>query len=1208
MTDNNKKPSVQPEKSPAALREERVLEYWRTQDVFKRSLSQNEGKKEFIFYDGPPFATGTPHFGHILAGTIKDVVPRYKTMRGFHVPRRWGWDCHGLPVENLIEKELGLATKKDIEALGIGKFNEAARNAVLRYAHVWQEQVPRFGRWVDMENDYRTMDPHYTQSVWWVFKTLYDKGLIYEGFKSMHLCPRCETTLANFEVNQGYKDITDLAVTVQFELQSEPNTFVLAWTTTPWTLPGNIALAVNKDIAYSYVSVASKPEQTFIIASEKISHFFKGEEVTVRKVVTGKELIGLAYKPIFPYYEEKYRADKTYADKVWRIFDADYVSLEKGTGIVHLAPAFGAEDMELAEKVGLPLIHHVGVNGHFKPEVTDFPNAVAKPKSEEGEKDGHQKTDILVIKYLAARGVLFAKEKIVHSYPHCWRCSTPLLNYAASSWFVKVTQFKDALVEANTNVSWVPETVGQGRFGKWLEGARDWAISRSRYWGAPLPVWRSEDGETLVVGSLADIRAHKKARNRYIVVRHGEAENNVGHFVSSRPDHQHHLTERGQAQVAATAAALKKDLAGATVDAVYVSPILRTRETAAVIASELGIDAQNISIDPRIQEIQAGEYDGKSMDAYRAFFSTVEERFTKRPQGGEHYGDIQRRMMEFLFEVDTKHEGKTILIVTHDTPGWLLFAGAQALTPKEAVEMRGTTQFFFENAEVKELSFVQYPHNEQFELDFHRPFIDSVTFTSSKGLVMKRVPEVFDCWFESGSMPYGEACYVGEALPHFDPKGSFMGLGKSKGFPADFIAEGLDQTRGWFYSMMVLGVALFGTSPFRNVVVNGLVLAEDGRKMSKSLNNYPNPMDVINRFGVDAMRYFLISSPVVSAEDLCFSEKSVDEVLRKNINRLDNVLSFYEMYAGSMTDRAAMLEKLDAGALRKGNTLDRWIIARLDQTAFEITEAMEAYQLDKATRPLADFIDDLSTWYVRRSRDRFKVDQGADARDLADRTAALSTTQYVLREAAKLMAPVMPFYAEHLYQRVTGGDYAHTSSVHLETWTEGAAPSKDQKALLAEMTQARAVVTLGLEARAKSGIKVRQPLQKLTTKLGAVFSDEIIELIKDEVNVKEVVQSAAQEAEVMLDTVITEELRAQGIVRDLIRAVQDARKNTGLTIQDRPVLSVTAPSSLLEMLQTHTDVIKKTTQLSGLEFVHGQIDSAEKGIEVGGSLVSLAFK
>lgn len=1207
MTDKDNKPSVQPDKSAAALREERILEYWRTQDVFKRSIQLNEGKKEFIFYDGPPFATGTPHFGHILAGTIKDVIPRYKTMRGYHVPRRWGWDCHGLPVENLIEKELGLATKKDIEALGIGRFNEAARAAVSRYAHVWQEQVPRFGRWVDMENDYRTMDPHYTQSVWWVFKTLYDKGLVYEGFKSMHLCPRCETTLANFEVNQGYKDITDIAVTVQFELTSEPGTYLLAWTTTPWTLPGNVAAAVHTDIAYSYVSAASKPDKTFILASEKINQFFKDEEVTVRKVVTGKDLVGLSYKPTFPYYVEKYHADKAYADKVWRVYAAEYVSLEKGTGIVHIAPAFGAEDMELAEKAGLPLIHHVGVNGHFKPEVTDFPNAVAKPKPEEGEKDGHQKTDILVIKHLAAQGVLFAKEKIVHSYPHCWRCSTPLLNYAASSWFVKVTEFKDALVEANKKVHWVPETVGQGRFGKWLEGARDWAISRSRYWGAPLPVWRSEDGETLVISSLADIKKHLKPRNRYIVVRHGEAENNVGRFMSSLPEHQHHLTERGRAQVLATAASLKKELGTVSVDAMYVSPILRTRETAALLASELGVDAKTLVIDERIKEIQGGEFDGKSMDVYHAYFNTVEERFTKRPQGGEHYADIQSRMMNFLFDIDARHEGKTIIIVTHDTPGWLLFAGAQALSQKEAVTMRGETQFFFENAQVKELSFVPYPHNDRFELDFHRPYIDTLTFTSSKGLVMKRIPEVFDCWFESGSMPYGEACYLGESLPHFDPKGSFMGLGRSKGFPADFIAEGLDQTRGWFYSMMVLGVALFGTSPFKNVIVNGLVLAEDGRKMSKSLMNYSDPMDVVMRFGIDAVRYFLISSPVVAAEDLCFSEKSVDEVLRKNNNRVDNVLAFYEMYAGTMKDRAAALENLNIADLKKGNVLDRWIIARLQQTAFEMSEAMEAYQLDKATRPIADFIDDLSTWYVRRSRDRFKVDEGASADDLADRTAALATTQLVLREFAKLMAPVMPFYAEHLYQRITGADFGSGSSVHLEAWPECDKPSSAQVELLKEMAQARSVVTLGLEARAKSGIKVRQPLQKLTLKNGVELSGEIVDLVKEEVNVKEVVQGAMQEQEVILDTEITEELRTQGIVRDVIRAVQDARKNAGLTIHDRPVLSLTAPTALLDMLNTHSDVIKKTTQLSGLEFIHAQT-VPEGGIDVGGFGVSLAFK
>jgi isoleucyl-tRNA synthetase len=454
-------------KSKIAETEEKILDYWTKNNIFKKSLEKPSPKGNFVFYDGPPFATGEPHYGHVIPGTIKDIIPRYKTMQGYNVRRRWGWDCHGLPVENIIEKELKLLSKKDIVDYGIGNFNTKAKASVMRYADEWRKIIPRLGRWVDMDDDYRTMDTSYTESVWWAFSELYKKGLIYEGFKSMNLCPRCETTLSNFEVSQGYKDITDISVYIEFELIDEKNTYLLAWTTTPWTLPGNVALAINPNIEYTKVKIEN---EYYILAKSRLSTI--KVEYTVQGEMKGTELIGKSYKPVFDYYIN----DKKLVNKEngWKVYGAEFVTTEDGTGIVHIAPAFGADDYELSLKHNLPFIQHVNTNGKFKSEVLDFAGQDVKPKED------HQKADVEIIKYLAKNNTLFAKEKLIHSYPHCWRCETPLLNYATSSWFVKVSSFRDKLVRENKKIKWTPAEIGEGRFGNWLLGARDWAISRDQ--------------------------------------------------------------------------------------------------------------------------------------------------------------------------------------------------------------------------------------------------------------------------------------------------------------------------------------------------------------------------------------------------------------------------------------------------------------------------------------------------------------------------------------------------------------------------------------------------------------------------------------------------------------------------------------------------------------------------------------------------------
>ncbi len=1133
--------------------EDKVLSFWQKNDIFAKSLKK--GGKEFVFYDGPPFATGLPHFGHLLPTTIKDVIPRYKTMQGYHVARRWGWDCHGLPVENLIEKELGLKTKKEILDYGVGKFNEAARDAVLRYTKEWRNIIPRIGRWVDMVDDYRTMDAGYTQSVWWIFKTLSEKGLIYEGFKSMQICPRCETSLSNFEVNQGYKDITDISVYIKFEDSATPKTYFVAWTTTPWTLPGNVALAVHPDVEYVYVSGKVEGE-TYVMAQQLVGSVF-GTEYKVLKTVFGRELIGKKYKPLFPYYNNS--ATK-HIENGYKIYGAEFVTTTDGTGIVHIAPAFGEDDMKLGEREKLPFIQHVGMDGKIKKEVIDFAGHDAKPKSV--EKDGHQKTDIEIIKWLAHNGFLLEKKKIIHSYPHCWRCETPLLNYATSSWFVRVTDFKDDLVKQNKKVGWVPEDIRDGRFGKWLEGARDWAISRSRFWGAPIPVWRGvESGKIYTIGTVKELSRYvKRSGNKYTLARHGESETNVRGISNSDVSVVYHLTEKGRSQVLAQA----KRLAKHGIDAIYASDFVRAKETAKIYAQELGIPEHEIKYDVLLREFKVGpEQEGK-------LWSDTDRRIRTHGlcPGMESPDELKKRVFDTLYDIDSKHSGKRILIVSHGAICNTIIHGIED-TPSFDKVLHDERRYFRNPGEMRSFDFVPLPHNAHYNLDLHRPYIDDVEYVAPDGEMLERVPEVFDCWFESGAMPYGETFYTGRARSHFDPKG---GLFKKRvGFPADFIAEGLDQTRGWFYSLLVLGVGLFGVSPYKNVVVNGLVLAEDGQKMSKSKNNYPPLMPTVEKYGADSLRYFLASSPAVKAEDVRFSEKGVDEVSKKLLQRLDNVLSFYEMYATSPAK-----ENL---SFTSTHVLDLWIYGRLLETREEVTRALEKYQIDKGARPLLGFVDDLSTWYLRRSRDRFKSD------DLQDRKNALETTRFILREFSKIMAPFTPFYAEHLFCKVkTAQD---PESVHLADWPTAA--TYDAK-VISDMAETKRLVTLALQERAKANIKVRQPLALLKVKTKEL-GPEYIELIQDEVNVKSVIVTSALENDTELDTKVTDELKKEGVVRDLIRSIQELRKTEKLTVTDKVVLLLDSDEKGKELVSAFASEIKRVTLVTGVEhqtMVHAQ--------------------
>lgn len=1143
---------TEPQKSPLAQKEEQTLKFWEDNKIFKKSLEKVAPKGDFVFYDGPPFATGEPHYGHVVPGTVKDIIPRYKTMQGYRVRRRWGWDCHGLPVENIIEKELGLASKKDILDYGIDKFNAKARGTVMRYADDWRQIIPRLGRWVDMENDYRTMDATYTESVWWAFAELHKKGLIYEGFKSMQLCPRCETTLSNFEVSQGYKDITDISVYVKFELKDEPGTFLVAWTTTPWTLPGNAALAINPTIKYIKVEIKGGK---YVIAESRLSAL--KEEYKVLEPVETKKLIGKSYTPPFEYYAK----DSTLKNRenAWKVYGADFVTTDSGTGIVHIAPAFGSDDYELSLKNNIPFIQHVTMSGVFKPEVTDFAGQQVKPKDTADEKDQHQKADIEIIKYLAHHGSLFAKEKIIHSYPHCWRCDTPLINYATSSWFVKVTEIREKLVKENKKIKWVPKEVGEGRFGNWLEGARDWAVSRSRFWGAPLPVWKDEKTkEVHVMGSIEDLKKHTKANNTYYTMRHGEADNNFLMVMSSKATNPHHLTTIGKSQ-AADAVKWFKDK---KIDVIIASPFIRTRETAEIIARGIGFDTSKILCDSRIQEWNVGEWNGKPFGEFQKKFSHF-NRFSNPIPGGESYMDLKRRMGDFLYDLEKKYAGKIILIITHDSPLFLLTAAAQGLDTEQSIALREGRDHYVDNARPSELNFKPLPHNINYELDFHRPGIDTIELFGKDGNRLIRVPDVFDCWFESGSMPYGEAHYPFNKEGFNPNPGPFSKiLGKTKGYPADIVAEGLDQTRGWFYTMLVLGTALFGKAPYKQVVVNGLVLAEDGRKMSKRDKNYPDIRLIINKYGADALRYFLMSSAVVRGQDVCFSEKLVDEVVKKHIGRLNNVVTFYEMYA----DKG--LGKIDSS-----HPLDVWILSRLHELGKETTDYLEKYEVDKAVRPIAEFIDDLSTWYIRRSRDRFKGE------DKVDRDSSLSTTRTVLLELSKLIAPFMPFLAEDMFSRVKGPN--EKESVHLEDWPEA---EKIDKKIIVSMKEVRRIASLSLEARMKAKINVRQPLALLTVKSKLIRDEILTSILLDEINVKKITVDEKMTEEISLDTVLTPALIEEGKMREIIRSIQELRKEANLTVHDIVSLEVGEGFEGVEVLKNFKDQISKSTGLSDIIF------------------------
>ena len=1135
------------QKSQSALREEEVLKFWKENKIFEKSLEKEAPKGKYVFYDGPPFASGLPHYGHILGSTVKDVIGRYKTMSGYNVPRRWGWDCHGLPIENIVEKDLGISGKKAIEALGIDKFTEHARSKVLTYVNEWKKTVDRMGRWVDFDNSYKTMDNTFIESVWWALGEMNKKGLLYEGVRVLAYCPRCETPIANSEIamDNSYKDITDISVYVKFKILDEKykDTYLLAWTTTPWTLPGNTAIAINKELIYVFVkNTTEKGDEVYIVAKELFENLkskFNNPEIT--KEVKGEDLVGLSYEPIFSYYKDTEMPNK---ENIWKVWHADFVTVDKGTGIAHQAPAFGEDDMNMAKVNNIPFIRHVEPNGDFSKEVIDFQGVKAKPK------DDHQSTDILIIKYLAGSGHLFAKEKIIHSYPHCYRCETPLLYYALPSWFINIQKIKSDILKNGEDMNWIPSHLKEGRFKNTMESAPDWTISRNRYWASPLPIWKSKEGKVMMVNSLEDLKSKvKKSGNKYFMMRHGETECNVKGLISDTVNNEDNLTLLGRSQAEKTGNELKDK----NIDVIITSPFVRTKETAEIVAKAIGFDKEKIIFDDRLHEMSVPMYEGKKWFEYHNDFPKTVDNFYKAPIGNESYENVRRRSMSFLYDIEKNYSGKNVLIITHGSPVWLMYAGVNNLSIEKTLDLVGPKKSYnyLDNAEAVSLPFVPLPHNSNYEFDLHRPYIDSIILVDESGEEYKRIPEVIDCWFESGSMPFAQDHY-----PFENPNW------QKDNFPGGFVAEYIAQTRTWFYYTHVISTILFGKAPFENIVTTGTVLAEDGSKMAKSKMNFPDPWLLFNKYGVDALRFYLMSSTLMKGEDVNFSEKLVQEVSSKIISRFDNVVAFYELY------RDRDVEGMEYKA--STNILDQWIIARLYQFINEMKNGMDIYDLSLSTKPYELFIEDLSTWYLRRSRDRIK-DGDKDAK---------STLYFILKTTTKLFAPFMPFIAEDVWRKLRSD--IDPISVHLTDFAENVDGNNINIEIIKEMNEVREVVTLGLQARQKAGIPVRQPLGQLIV-TNYQLPKEYEEIVKDELNVKEIIIMSGEEKKVEINTHITEELREEGSYREFVRAIQDERKKKGLSPNDMIILVVSTNVNGQKLINKFKKEIVKTVSAKEIQ-------------------------
>ncbi len=920
----------------AIVYEKDTIKYWKDNNVFQKSVDQRSDDNSYVFYDGPPFITGEPHYGTLLSSIIKDSVPRYWTMKGKKVERTWGWDCHGLPAEVFTEKKLGIKDKRDIGTkISLEEYIKTCRDNMVQTGNLWEDTIDRIGRWVEFKGAYKTMDKDYMESVWWAFKELYDKKKIYEGEKVLLYCTRDATPISKAEVamDNSYQDVTDPSVFVKFKLK-DSEAFLLAWTTTPWTLPANTAVAVNKNESYTEVEIDGI---NLILASERMDSVFRDEkhqplEFKIKRELKGEDLVGMAYEPLF---------EDNLGDNSFKIWHADYVNLDDGSGIVHIAPSYGEEDYELAVKCKFPIINIIDDNGIYT----------------SGDWSGQQiwECNKIIAKNLHEKKVVWKIEYIRHSYPHCHRCGTKLMYRAHPSWFMDIQSQKQEMVEGNKNIGWYPEHIKNGRFAKTIETAPDWNLSRDRFWATPIPVWKAKDK------------------------------------------------------------------------------------------------------------------DGK-----------------------------------------------------------------------ELIKVIGSY------AELEELSGIKLE-------DYHRPWIDDIKFEID-GNQYTRIEKVLDCWFESGSMPFAQFHYPFENKEKFE-----------NNFPGDFIAEYVGQVRAWFYYLHAISIGLFGEKSFKNVIVTGTVLGEDGRKLSKSLNNYTDPNITIDKYSADAVRFLLLSSPVISGEDFSLIEKDIADTSRK-LSMIWNMYDFFTLYAS--VDNWEPSENYETSIDDLSNPLDIWIASRINELTKSIDENMQNYDLQKALKPVFGFIDDASNWYVRRSRRRFW--KSGDDKDKND---AYRTLYYVLVKLSIVLAPFTPFLAEELFRNLTGQE-----SVHLLDWPK---VQKINLEVVEQMSEVRELIAQGLSIRAKNGLKVRQPLQSVALTTSNDLTDELIEIVKDELNVKEVIIKVTEnntDITAELDMNITEELRAEGIVRELIRYIQNERKQSGLEVEDRISLLIESDSpEINNAIEQHLPLIKDET-------------------------------
>ncbi len=930
--------------------EKEILDFWKKDKTFEKSLKKTEKGKPYIFYDGPPFATGLPHYGHLLASTLKDVFPRFFTMKGRYVKRNWGWDCHGLPVESIAEKDLKINSKDEIEKMGVKKFNDYCRSKVLTYTDDWEKYINRIGRWVDFKEGYKTMDTKYIESVWWAFKQLYDKGYLYEGEKILMYCPRCSTPLAKSEItmDNSYKMVKDLTVTVKLKMVDE-DAYALAWTTTPWTLPSNLALTVNPKLIYAYVK-DKVDGNIYILAKELVKNFYKSEdEYTITKEVKGKELEGKKYEPLWPYFKDNPNS--------FQFLLGDFVTSEDGTGIVHTAPAFGEDDNVIGRKYKIPMVQPVDENGKFTDEVKDYKGQFV-----------HDTNEKIVID-LKKSGQAIMSRKMEHEYPFCYRCDTKLIYRAMPAWFVNIQKIKNKLLKLNMKINWFPEYLKEGRMQHNISTAPDWNITRNRYWATAIPIWKSESGKIKVLGSIEELK----------------------HFAKKLPK----------------------------------------------------------------------------------------------------------------------------------------------------------------------------------EINLHKDCLDQVKLEID-GEEYTRIPEVLDCWFESGSMTFAQFHYPFENKDYFD-----------KHFPAQFVVEYIGQTRAWFYYMMSLSAILFDKIPFENVLTTGTILAEDGQKMSKSKKNYEDPLKVVEKYGADTLRFYMLQSPVMNAENFNFLEKGLEETYKKVTVLLYNVANFYKDYQ----------QKGDEDYKASKNIMDRWIISLTEDLNDKVQGYLEEYNTVKACAEIRKYIEDLSTWYIRNSRDRFNDN---------DETAR-KTLRYVLEKLTKILAPLTPFATEKIFRDMNGKD----KSVHLEEYPKANKKLID-KNLEQEMETTRNIVSTALRERDRAQMGIKWPLAKAKIATPMEPSKELNEVIKEELNIKELIYKKSKELEIELDTNLTPELEAEGFAREISRKVQAARKKAELIKTD--LIELVINSEFNEKLEQQLEFIGERVgaKTISLEKSDKKFSHSEEG-KIKGKPFTIAF-